>query len=99
MQTEVVWVQQVMLIHEIRLANENIFKRNVFHGKPPFIIIRTSETLQENESHRSMNNASVSDVRACMNHHSYRRNAELTADLFSFLDVGRIHRGLHKFEK
>lgn len=33
-QIEVVWVQQVMLIHEIRLAKENIFERNVCAGSP-----------------------------------------------------------------
>ncbi len=33
-QIEVIWVQQVMLIHEIRLVKENICERNVCAGSP-----------------------------------------------------------------
>lgn len=53
-QIEMVWVQQVMLIHEIGLARENICERNAYAGSPH------SSSLQSFKRHsRSMNNAPV----------------------------------------
>lgn len=47
-QIEVIWVQQVMLIYEIRLEKENIFERNVC-ARVHSSSLEQFPTLQKNE--------------------------------------------------